>query len=1203
MNSERPTTVENSPSLRQGFFDQVEDLRLTHESEDYLMREAAAVMRKEGQFQKYEELFLRAGELHEWIEGNLHLLTERNDARLYSTYDEQLMSQIREKDREFNAIKDEIVKILASLDYVEQEESEQITSPTEESILVVEEAVPVVEPEATIPPETPEVSSTSETLEKNPSKIERLTEKYKNADKEAFKVKRGEGWFESKPFRTIQGEIRSVLEAAGFNKDRVKIFMNEAVSRVGYEVKELSIKQSATIDLKERELLKSQIDRKYQELLEAVAGFLQTEKVDEAEGEVDGELPTEGLDNVDAALEIALEEFETLKQSGTYKEENPIFKEAALVVERLQSYTETDAVRASHDKERYLRKLQAALVALKALTEDITPEVPVLGTVDTEAEVAEPAVAEAPAEAVAEAPLVPVEEVLPETLEVPSAEGVAGEKKHEALFKVRGEYREKQQAYKEALADFYEKQKSKATIQSQIGAGFRKITGLGLSPELPPAILAMQNEYKQLRAVYADSLNQALAERSEREGNKEHSLKSDSTKIAFGKKFILEPNQEIVALQETAILSPEVKEVLGRVMKLMAKHKWATRIGIVTAAGIVGGLSGGAGFVLAGAGAGVSFQASKMALSAGAGAAAGYGANRLTQGGVDKASTAFEGKSKEFTLADLDAFETELITAESDLRSAKTRQKMATIGAAVLAGGTTGYNLASVNVDSYLPGNREGLSKEAVGRIVAEEIAAEAAVEPTPTKPPVAEVTSSVSEPKPEMITETVPEFKIKPFTMPFYGFSGNLQYETVFSGIKIDGAFTAGELPEATRLELEKHIKLSMDDSLHAHPNIAEEKLEAEVLAKVQAKFGSAPWYASAGITKIDIEGMSVRPYTIGGVDVPAEVSEKIITGGKEVSATIGSTESTYSEASPVRSGAAVSPERVSGSYVVQKGDTLSEITEKRFANLLKDIPANKQGVILDELFRNIQTDADLRGSLGIKSGDVDLIYAGEKVNLDGVEAELTRLVEREQILENFRTSGPLSVEADAEVKNVPITVVEKVVPAPVSVEVTADSGRVYKEAVPVPVERPVAPRPFALNGQYAEQPTYKEYINKTFGSMKVFEQAVEKSVQSFDNNTYDIFERPGFFGGSNYESPYRFLGEMTLQEVTEFETQPKEQIRAFMQENNMKYDTYLAWLDQIDLMVRTLPNEAETTVADLFARYVAETQAPKANPLIKTP
>ena len=184
----------------------------------------------------------------------------------------------------------------------------------------------------------------------------------------------------------------------------------------------------------------------------------------------------------------------------------------------------------------------------------------------------------------------------------------------------------------------------------------------------------------------------------------------------------------------------------------------------------------------------------------------------------------------------------------------------------------------------------------------------------------------------------------------------------------------------------------------------------------------------------------------------------------------------------------------------------------------------------------------------------------------------------------------------------------VEKPVPvqAPVAVEVTADSGRVYKEAVPVPVEKPeplVAPRPYALNGQYAEHPTYKEYIQKAFGSMKEFEVAVEKSVQNFDNNTYDVFERSGFLGGAQYESPYRFLGDMTLQEVTEFETQPNEEIRSFMKENNIKYDTYLAWLDQIDAMVQTLPNEADTKVSDLLARYVAETQVPKVNPLIKKP
>ncbi len=1173
MSSERPTTtntLETGQIIR--IFEQTQSLKLTHEAEHSVMQSAADKLKEEGVFNTHKELFVAAWGLHEQITRGLNELIVAEKNKTLSPYHVRLLRDVENTDIEFAAIKNEVIKILTTLGYEEQEVPENQTALESEAPAATNEVA--IEVGASSEPEMSEVALATEVQENNPSEIAKLTELYRLADISAFRINPSENRIQYKTFDVIESDIQGVLTNAGFNSGMVLVFMNEAVNRLKHEINELLQRQAAESNSDEKQRLRAIVTEKYQEILTAVAGFMLTEKVDEAEGLVDSELPTEGLDNLDDAIESTLQEFATLEQSGLYTDNDTAFKKAAVAAGRLQSYTETDEVRASHDKERYLRKLQAALAEIKGQTEDNVPEVILTDTTAPEIamEVAERAILdEAVAEPVVVTPefanLEPVEEVSLKNPGVLSVEEVAGKKKHEALFEVKSEYKEKQQAYKEALADFYEEQKSNATIQSQIGAGFRKITGLGLSPELPPAILALQNEYKQLRAVYAESLNQALIERSQREGNREHSLASDGAKIAFGKKFILKPNQEIVALQETAILSPEVKERLGRVMELMAKHKWAARIGIVAAAGIVGGLSGGAGFVLAGAGA-ASFQASKMALSAVAGAGAGYGANRLTQGGVDKASANFDTTSKGFTLADLDAFETELISAESNLRSAKTRQKVATIGAAVLAGGTTGYSLASVDVDSFLPGNREGLSKEAVDRIVADEIAASGVVD---SNNPTADSSPVSTEQKVEAIPE-IPGFKIETFTIPYYGFSsGGETFETVIANTKIEGAFSTGPLPEANRLELIKEIKLSMDGSLYAHPSIPEGKLEAEVLSKVQAKFADAPWYREAGITKINIGHMYNQEYTMPGLE-PVEVSEKIITGASQ--------------------------EKIGSTYVVQKGDTLSEITEKRFAEQLKDIPANKRGVLLDELFRNIQADADLRGSLGIRSGDVDLIYPNEKLNLDGVEAELTRLVEREQILENFRTSGPLSVEADADVKNVPITVVEK--PVPATVDVTADSGRVYKEAVPTPVPKPVelvAPRPYSLNGQFADTPAYKEYLQKVFGTAKLMERAVETAATNFDKTTYDIFESFGTY----YESPYRFLGDMTLQQVTEFETQPNDQIRAFLNDNKIKYETYLAWLDKIDEMAKALPNQSETRVSDLFTRYVAETQSLRPNSLLK--
>ena len=359
-----------------------------------------------------------------------------------------------------------------------------------------------------------------------------------------------------------------------------------------------------------------------------------------------------------------------------------------------------------------------------------------------------------------------------------------------------------------------------------------------------------------------------------------------------------------------------------------------------------------------------------------------------------------------------------------------------------------------------------------------------------------------------------------------------------------------------------------------------------------------------TSGANRVEVSiGNTDRVYTEARL-AEAQVTEAQASTSNKVAVNTEGTQRIYTEArsaAPVVSEVAASPERVVGNYVVQKGDTLSEITEKRFGGLLKDIPENKRGLLMDELFRNVQADSSLRNSLGIRSGDVEMIYPNEKINLDGVESELTRLLEREKTLELFRSSGPLTVEADAEVKTVPITVIEKPVLGGVSVNT---ENTTYAEAAPdkqvgseVIKEAIKPPRPFSLNGQFADTPAYKEYVLQTFGTGKAFEQAVERAVTNFDKGTYDIFES----FSANYESPYRFLGDMTLQEVTEFEAQPNAEIRAFLKENNIKYETYLEWLDKIDEMVQTLPNQSETKVSDLFTRYVAETQVPKSNTLLK--
>jgi LysM repeat protein len=482
------------------------------------------------------------------------------------------------------------------------------------------------------------------------------------------------------------------------------------------------------------------------------------------------------------------------------------------------------------------------------------------------------------------------------------------------------------------------------------------------------------------------------------------------------------------------------------------------------------------------------------------------------------------------------------------------------------------------------------LSAEAIARqVAAERASAPVAAVPEAAAAEVAEAVTTM----PVMITE---------ITAPYERLDNTkLSYETVASDVKIVGEFTNQTLSPAERAEVSEYLKQNAQRLMYAHANISESKLEAELFEKLQGKYGTSSWWGEAKVSAVDIGGLVVRPIAAAAEAVasaatqaPIEIMEESVAGGARV--TLG--DSSYTEAAS----------RTSDIYTVQKGDTLYGIAEKQFAAELKHLSPIERGQILDSLFDKVDQYPELKDSLGLRSGNIDVISPDEKLNLSGLEAELEVLLERREIIEQFKNSAPLPVEADNEVKNVPITIVEKPVLGGTAVTV---EGGTYTEAKPVVTEsasnvskQPEVippPRPFALNGQYADQPAYKEYIQQVFGSAKAYEQAVERAVQNFDNTTYDVFDRSSIFGGGTYESPYRLLSDMSLQEVTEFEQQPNAEIRAFLNENNIKYDTYLAWLDKIDEMVQVLPNEAETKVSDLFSRYVVEFEKPKGNSLIK--
>jgi hypothetical protein len=118
----------------------------------------------------------------------------------------------------------------------------------------------------------------------------------------------------------------------------------------------------------------------------------------------------------------------------------------------------------------------------------------------------------------------------------------------------------------------------------------------------------------------------------------------------------------------------------------------------------------------------------------------------------------------------------------------------------------------------------------------------------------------------------------------------------------------------------------------------------------------------------------------------------------------------------------------------------------------------------------------------------------------------------------------------------------------------------------------------------------------------MDTFTKLVNKQALSFEDATYGAFEKNSFFG-TDYQSPYTMLSEMTIKDLDEFTKQPSSQIRSILSENDMKYETYLAWVDQIkelrEMKDSGLQIQPKTTIGSLFAQHVDKLTVPKVNPL----
>lgn len=125
------------------------------------------------------------------------------------------------------------------------------------------------------------------------------------------------------------------------------------------------------------------------------------------------------------------------------------------------------------------------------------------------------------------------------------------------------------------------------------------------------------------------------------------------------------------------------------------------------------------------------------------------------------------------------------------------------------------------------------------------------------------------------------------------------------------------------------------------------------------------------------------------------------------------------------------------------------------------------------------------------------------------------------------------------------------------------------------------------SLTRLYLQDQFYQEFILSHYASVSAFDRMLDTIITQIESKTTDVFER---WLGEAKASPFSFIEELTVTEVLQLAGHP--QARQILSEQNIKYETFLSWIDLIDEMQAVVGEELSVTFGQLYARWVIESE-----------
>ena len=207
--------------------------------------------------------------------------------------------------------------------------------------------------------------------------------------------------------------------------------------------------------------------------------------------------------------------------------------------------------------------------------------------------------------------------------------------------------------------------------------------------------------------------------------------------------------------------------------------------------------------------------------------------------------------------------------------------------------------------------------------------------------------------------------------------------------------------------------------------------------------------------------------------------------------------------------------------------------------------------------------------------------------------KSKMMEIVTDDEVIE-IKISVPEEIEVQpkkisAEILEPEQTVIKKVVEK-VEVPVTLKIEETIKENIPV--NRPTIVHPKLV---LVEHLSTKEYLNNDqkystfiknyFGSPVTFEKMLAAEVLKIESESSDLLER---WLKEDKVSPFSFLENMSVLEIEELSN--RADLKNILAEKNIKYETFIEWMDLMPEMKSIVRVTPSMTFDELYTRWMIE-------------